>query len=47
MNALVIRSVIRLDGRAVDTVLEIAATGRNGGPALPGFLEDRASPESR
>jgi cytochrome c peroxidase len=32
--------VIRFDGRAVDTFLEIPATGRNGGPVLPGFLED-------
>lgn len=33
-------SVVQLNGRAVDTFLEIPATGRNGGPILPGFLED-------
>ena len=33
-------SVTQRDGRAVDTLLNIPATGRNGGPALPGFLED-------
>jgi cytochrome c peroxidase len=32
--------VIQFNGRAVDTFLEIPATGRNGGPVLPGFLED-------
>jgi cytochrome c peroxidase len=31
--------VIQVKGRAVDTMLEIPATGRNGGPVLPGFLE--------
>jgi cytochrome c peroxidase len=33
-------AVLQLNGRAVDTFLEIPATGRNGGPELPGFLED-------
>ena len=33
-------SVTQLNGRAVDSFLEIPATGRNGGPVLPGFLED-------
>jgi cytochrome c peroxidase len=32
-------SVIQLNGQAVDSLLEIPATGRNGGPVLPGFLE--------
>ena len=32
-------SVTQLNGRAVDTFLNIPATGRNGGPPLPGFLE--------
>jgi cytochrome c peroxidase len=32
--------VVQRDGQAVDTFLEIPATGRNGGPVLPGFLED-------
>jgi cytochrome c peroxidase len=32
-------SVVQLNGRAVDTILEIPATGKNGGPVLPGFLE--------
>jgi cytochrome c peroxidase len=32
-------NVIQLNGRAVDTMLEIPATGKNGGPVLPGFLE--------
>jgi cytochrome c peroxidase len=27
------------DGQAVDSMMEIPATGRNGGPVLPGFLE--------
>ena len=27
-------------GRALDSFMEIPATGRNGGPVLPGFLED-------
>ena len=31
-------SVTQLNGRAVDSFLEIPATGRNGGPVLPGFL---------
>ena len=31
-------SVTQLNGRAVDTFLEIPATGRTGGPVLPGFL---------
>jgi cytochrome c peroxidase len=33
-------AVIQLNGRAVDSFLEIPATGRDGGPVLPGFLED-------
>ncbi len=33
-------AVLQRDGRAVDTFLEIPATGQNGGPVLPGFLED-------
>ena len=33
-------SVTQRDGRAVDTLLNIPATGRNGGPVLPGFLAD-------
>ena len=33
-------SVTQLNGRAVDSFLAIPATGRNGGPVLPGFLED-------
>jgi cytochrome c peroxidase len=32
-------SVTQLNGRAVDSFLEIPATGKNGGPALPGFLD--------
>ena len=32
-------SVTQVNGRAVDTFLMIPATGRNGGPPLPGFLE--------
>jgi hypothetical protein len=32
-------AVTQLNGRAVDTFLEIPATGKNGGPVLPGFLE--------
>ena len=31
-------SVTQLNGRAVDSFLEIPATGRTGGPVLPGFL---------
>jgi cytochrome c peroxidase len=31
--------VLQVDGQAVDTFLEIPATGRNGGPVLPAFLE--------
>jgi cytochrome c peroxidase len=31
-------AVIQINGRAVDTFLEIPATGRRGGPVLPGFL---------
>jgi cytochrome c peroxidase len=34
------RFVIQRDGQAIDSFLEIPATGRNGGPVLPGFLED-------
>jgi hypothetical protein len=34
------RSVIQRDGQAVDSFLEIPATGRNSGPVLRGFLED-------
>jgi cytochrome c peroxidase len=33
-------SVLQRDGYAVDSLVEIPATGRNGGPVLPGFLED-------
>ncbi|MGH8563523.1 MAG: cytochrome C peroxidase, partial [Gammaproteobacteria bacterium] len=33
-------SVTQRNGQAVDSLLEIRATGRNGGPVLPGFLED-------
>ena len=33
-------AVMQRDGQAVDSFLEIPATGRNGGPVLPGFLED-------
>ena len=32
-------AVTQRDGRAVDTFLMVPATGRNGGPVLPGFLE--------
>jgi len=32
-------AVTQLNGRAVDTFLEVPATGKNGGPILPGFLE--------
>jgi hypothetical protein len=32
-------NVIQLDHRAVDTFLEIPATGKSGGPILPGFLD--------
>ena len=32
-------AVTQLNGRAVDTFLEVPATGKNGGPVLPGFLE--------
>jgi len=32
--------VLQANGRAMDSFLEIPATGRNGGPVLPGFLED-------
>jgi hypothetical protein len=32
--------VVQVNRRAVDSFLEIPATGRNGGPVLPGFLED-------
>jgi cytochrome c peroxidase len=31
--------VMQRNGQAVDSLLEIPATGRNGGPVLPGFLE--------
>jgi len=34
------QSVIQRNGQAVDSLLEIPATGRNGGRVLPGFLED-------
>jgi cytochrome c peroxidase len=33
-------AVIQVNRRAVDSFLEIPATGRHGGPVLPGFLED-------
>ena len=33
------RSVAQEDGQAVDSMLEIPATGRRGGPPLPGFLD--------
>jgi hypothetical protein len=33
------RTVTQEDGQAVDSYLEIPATGRNGGSPLPGFLE--------
>jgi cytochrome c peroxidase len=33
-------SVTQHDGQAVDSLLEIPATGRNGGSVLPGFLKD-------
>jgi cytochrome c peroxidase len=33
------RSVTQEDGQAVDSLLEIPAVGRNGGPTLRGFLE--------
>jgi hypothetical protein len=33
-------AVIQADGQAIDALVEIPATGRNGGPVLPGFLED-------
>jgi cytochrome c peroxidase len=32
--------VLQYGGQAVDSFLEIPATGRNGGPVLPGFLEN-------
>jgi hypothetical protein len=32
-------AVTQVNGRAIDTFLEIPATGKNGGPVLPGFLE--------
>jgi cytochrome c peroxidase len=32
-------SVIQVNGQAVDTLLEVPATGRNGGPGPRGFLE--------
>jgi cytochrome c peroxidase len=34
------QSVIQRNGQAVDSLREIPATGRNGGPPLRGFLED-------
>jgi hypothetical protein len=34
------QSVIQRHGQAVDSLREIPATGRNGGPPLRGFLED-------
>jgi cytochrome c peroxidase len=33
-------AVVQVNRRAVDSFLEIPATGRHGGPVLPGFLED-------
>src|SRR5262249_37393334 len=33
-------AVIQINRRAVASFLEIPATGRNGGPVLPGFLQD-------
>jgi hypothetical protein len=33
-------AVNQVNRRAVDSFLEIPATGRHGGPVLPGFLED-------
>ena len=33
-------AVIQANGQAIDALVEIPATGRNGGPVLPGFLED-------
>jgi cytochrome c peroxidase len=39
------RSVVSQDGQAADSYLEIPATGRRGGPVLPGFLEE--APRSR
>ena len=32
-------TVIQQNGQAMDTFLEVPATGRNGGPGPPGFLE--------
>jgi cytochrome c peroxidase len=40
-------SVAQQGGQAVDSLIEIPATGRNGGPALPGFLEGRGTPRPR
>jgi cytochrome c peroxidase len=40
-------SVAQQGGQAVDSLIEIPATGRNGGPALPGFLEGRDTPRPR
>ena len=34
------QAVQQRNGQALDSLLEIPATGRNGGPVLPGFLED-------
>ena len=34
------QTVQHRNGQALDSLLEIPATGRNGGPPLPGFLED-------
>ncbi len=33
-------AVTQRNGQAVDSLIEIPATGRTGGPVLPGFLED-------
>ena len=33
-------AVIQANDQAIDALVEIPATGRNGGPVLPGFLED-------
>src|SRR5262245_26373012 len=34
------QAVQQRNGQALDSLVEIPATGRNGGPVLPGFLED-------
>ena len=33
-------AVTQRNGQAADSLVEIPATGRTGGPVLPGFLED-------